>query len=46
MGIPENGAMQRSRILIMGASGSGTTTLASALADRWAVPHADADDYF
>ncbi|MGO1227050.1 MAG: AAA family ATPase [Brachybacterium sp.] len=38
--------MQRSRILIMGASGSGTTTLARALADRWAVPHADADDYF
>lgn len=30
----------------MGASGSGTTTLASALADRWAVPHADSDDYF
>lgn len=30
----------------MGATGSGTTTLARALADRWAVPHADADDYF
>ncbi len=30
----------------MGASGSGTTTLARALADHWAVPHADADDYF
>lgn len=30
----------------MGASGSGTTTLARALADYWAVPHADADDYF
>lgn len=29
-----------------GASGSGTTTLARAVADRWAVPHADADDYF
>lgn len=38
--------MQRSRIHIMGASGSGTTTLARALAHRWAVPHADADDYF
>lgn len=38
--------MQRSRILVMGASGSGTTTLARALADRWAAPHADADDYF
>ena len=30
----------------MGASGTGTTTLARALADHWAVPHADADDYF
>lgn len=30
----------------MGASGAGTTTLARAVADRWAVPHADADDYF
>ncbi|MFE4951926.1 AAA family ATPase [Leifsonia sp. NPDC056665] len=38
--------MKRSRVHVMGASGSGTTTLARALADRWAVPHADADDYF
>lgn len=30
----------------MGASGTGTTTLARALADHWSVPHADADDYF
>lgn len=30
----------------MGASGSGTTTLARAVADAWSVPHADADDYF
>ena len=30
----------------MGASGSGTTTLARSLADHWAVPHADTDDYF
>lgn len=30
----------------MGASGAGTTTLARAIADCWAVPHADADDYF
>jgi hypothetical protein len=28
------------------ASGSGTTTLARALANHWSVPHADADDYF
>jgi hypothetical protein len=38
--------MRRSRVHVMGASGSGTTTLARALADNWAVPHADADDYF
>jgi len=30
----------------MGASGAGTTTLARAIAGQWAVPHADADDYF
>jgi adenylate kinase family enzyme len=30
----------------MGASGSGTTTLGRAIANEWAVPHADADDYF
>lgn len=38
--------MKRSRILVTGASGSGTTTLARTLADRWSVPHADSDDYF
>lgn len=38
--------MQRSRLHVMGASGSGTTTLARALADRWSVPHADSDDYY
>jgi len=38
--------MRRCRLHVTGASGSGTTTLARALADRWAVPHADADDYF
>lgn len=38
--------MRRSRLHVTGASGSGTTTLARALADHWAVPHADADDYF
>lgn len=30
----------------MGASGSGTTTLGRAIANYWAVPHADVDDYF
>jgi adenylate kinase family enzyme len=38
--------MEPCRVLVMGASGSGTTTLGRALANRWAVPHADADDYF
>jgi adenylate kinase family enzyme len=38
--------MRRSRLHVMGASGAGTTTLARAVADTWAVPHADADDYF
>lgn len=38
--------MNPCRLLVMGASGSGTTTLARALASQWAVPHADADDYF
>lgn len=38
--------MHRCRVHVLGASGSGTTTLARALADRWSVPHADADDYF
>ncbi|MEV7431396.1 AAA family ATPase [Nocardioides sp. NPDC092400] len=38
--------MRRCRLHVVGASGSGTTTLARSLADHWAVPHADADDYF
>lgn len=38
--------VRRSRLHVTGASGSGTTTLVQALADTWAVPHADADDYF
>lgn len=38
--------MQRCRLHVLGASGSGTSTLARALADHWSVPHADADDYF
>jgi|1186.fasta_scaffold05407_2 hypothetical protein len=42
----KNRCMQRSKLHVMGASGAGTTTLARALADHWAVPHADADDYF
>ena len=38
--------MRRCRLHVVGASGSGTTTLARALANHWSVPHADADDYF
>lgn len=34
------------RVLVTGAAGTGTTTLASAMAARWSVPHTDADDYF
>lgn len=38
--------MQPTRLHVLGASGSGATTLARAVADRWSVPHADSDDYF
>ncbi|PKH40470.1 Adenylate kinase [Nocardioides alpinus] len=38
--------MRRCRLHVVGASGSGTTTLARTLASYWSVPHADADDYF
>jgi adenylate kinase family enzyme len=38
--------MDACRLHLTGASGSGTTTLGRALASRWSVPHADADDYF
>ena len=34
------------RLLITGASGSGTTTLGRELATSLAIPHADVDDYF
>jgi adenylate kinase family enzyme len=34
------------RIHLLGASGSGTTTLGHALAQRLACPHFDTDDYF
>ena len=34
------------RIHITGASGSGTTTLGRAVADRLGCPHLDSDDYF
>lgn len=33
-------------VLITGAAGSGTSTLAEALARRWGVPALEADDYF
>ena len=38
--------MKTRRIHLMGASGSGVTTLGRALAARLALPHHDTDDYF
>ncbi len=38
--------MKSRRIHLMGASGSGVTTLGRALANRLALPHHDSDDYF
>jgi adenylate kinase family enzyme len=37
--------MRSRRIHVMGASGSGVTTLGRALADALALPHHDSDDY-
>jgi hypothetical protein len=34
------------RIHIFGASGSGTTTLGAAIADRYGYAHLDVDQYF
>jgi adenylate kinase family enzyme len=39
-------SMKSCRIHIMGASGSGVTSLGRALADALAIPHHDTDDYF
>ncbi len=39
-------AMTPRRLLVTGASGSGTITRGRGLATDWAVPHADVDDYF
>ena len=33
-------------IHIFGASGSGTTTLARCIAERWGYAHLDSDDFF
>lgn len=43
---PMQTVLSPGRLFITGASGSGSTTLGRAIADRWAVPHADVDDYF
>src|SRR4029450_3942966 len=42
----ERGEAMIRRIHILGASGSGTTTLGRALAERLQYPHFDTDDYF
>ena len=34
------------RLHILGASGTGTSTLGRAMADQWSVPFHDTDDYF
>ncbi len=39
-------AANMARIHILGASGSGTTTLGAALAAKLGCPHEDTDDYF
>ncbi|HEU4390899.1 MAG TPA: AAA family ATPase [Blastocatellia bacterium] len=36
----------RTRVHILGASGSGTTAVGTALAHRLAIPHFDTDDYY
>lgn len=46
VGMRQDRFMRRCRLHVLGATGSGTTTLGRALADFWSVPHADADDYF
>jgi shikimate kinase len=38
--------MNSHRIYIIGASGTGKTTLAKAIAARLSIPHFDSDDYF
>jgi len=38
--------VEKKRIHIFGASGSGTTTLGKSLAERFSIPHLDTDDYF
>lgn len=44
--IRKAGAMKSCRIHIVGASGSGVTSLGRALAETLAIPHHDTDDYF
>lgn len=44
--MPPDGIAGMPRIHVLGAAGSGTTTLGEALARRLGVPHADADRFF
>jgi len=37
---------EESRILLIGASGSGTTTLGKSLSAEWNIPHYDLDGFF
>jgi adenylate kinase family enzyme len=44
--MPADGTTIMPRIHVLGASGSGSTTLGEALARRLGIPHADADRFF
>ena len=44
--VVESSVLRSCRLLITGASGTGTTALGRAHASRWSVSRADVDDYF
>ena len=46
MALSHADAMTAQRIQILGASGTGTSTLGRAMADAWSVPFHDTDEYF
>ncbi len=46
MQVPSSDARLNYRLHILGASGSGTTTLARALAEHYDIPHFDSDVYY
>ena len=46
LGVRRQMCEMRTRVHILGGSGSGTTTLGAALAHRLAIPHLDTDHYY